>query len=469
MEIQVSNGAVDSEGIGPMIDGDRTLTAQLADWATRLRFQDLPADVAAGTAERIVDTLGVTLAGARCEFSRKLAAALAAPGEEELPLEEALLSPMLSGALASCLDFDDTHEETLIHPTAVVLFAALGAAASRPTSGRDLIAAVAIGTELACRIALAAPRAFHARGLHPTGLLGAFGAAAAAAWLLQPRARMLRDALGLAGSFGAGLMQPFADGTEQRYLHAGNAAAAGLLAARAAARGITGSPAVLEGRFGFFAVHVPDAAPFDFTAVTVGLGVRWASRSVSPKRYPTGYVTHPYIDAVLALAAEPGFDREDIARLVCFVPQNAVALVCEPRAEKLVPRNEIAARISLPHMLAEAIVHRTIDADSFSPARRRDARVRRLASRIEHAVAACAEEQRIDVQWHHAAPRELSVRPRPMTRDDIVAKFVSNAGPALAPAEARQLAGRILGLEAESDALALPRALFERSGAGQTL
>ena len=63
-----------------------------------------------------------------------------------------MLAALANGALAEALQFDDTHNETIIHATSPTVAASLAAAESGGASGRDFLAAVAAGNELTCRI-----------------------------------------------------------------------------------------------------------------------------------------------------------------------------------------------------------------------------------------------------------------------------------------------------------------------------
>ena len=139
---------------------------------------------------------------------------------------------------------------SVTHPGCVVIPAALAVAEQIGASGYDLLSAVIVGYELVCRIG-AAGRQSPLLLLHNTATCGVFGAAAAAGWLLGLSAEQLVWALGNAGTMAAGLWQFNADGAMSKHLHAGRAAANGVLAATLAATGFTGAREILEGKRGF--------------------------------------------------------------------------------------------------------------------------------------------------------------------------------------------------------------------------
>ena len=90
---------------------------------------------------------------------------------------------------------------------------------------------------------------FHKWGFHPTGVVGAFGAAVAAGLLFGLDKEELATAQGIVGSMASGIFEFLEDGTWTKRLHPGWAAHAGLTAASLAGAGFTGPGAVYEGRF----------------------------------------------------------------------------------------------------------------------------------------------------------------------------------------------------------------------------
>ena len=163
----------------------------------------------------------------------------------------------MNGTLAHSLDYDDTHLPSVLHPSATVVPAALAAAESSGAKGRDLLAAIAAGNELVVRVGMAGydpalgnsiffERRF-ARHLHrrDTRCCTRCGAG------LRARGRGARSRHGDLGEHGRGdhRGEPYR-GTVKR-IHCGWAAHAGVTAAELAARGLTGPPTALEGRFGF--------------------------------------------------------------------------------------------------------------------------------------------------------------------------------------------------------------------------
>src|ERR1700722_12580399 len=285
------------------------LSTELAIWAASLGFEDLPEDVIEATKLRVMDVIGLSLAGAETAFGRSTRAAalaLSPPGPcrvlgtgDKVGVTAAAFA---NGAFSQALEFDDTHNESIVHMSSPTVAAALALSEFTTVSGRDLITAIAIGNEISCRVGSVASGQFHKRGFHPTGLFATFGAAYLAGKLLGSDADAMARAAGIAGSFASGLLECWVDGTQTKFLHPGWSAQSGITAALLARSGVTGPAQVFEGRWGLFASHVQDPnAHRDFARIDHRLGQHWESRNSSFKPFPAAHVIHPYISAVLRL------------------------------------------------------------------------------------------------------------------------------------------------------------------------
>src|ERR1700744_5691997 len=151
-------------------------------WASSLGFEDLPEDVVEATKLRVLDVIGLSLAGAETPFgksTRAAALALSPAGPcrvlgtgDKLGVTTAAFA---NGAFSQALEFDDTHNESIVHMSSPAVAAALALSELTAVSGRDLITAIALGNEISCRAGSVASGQFHKRGFHPPGLFGTFG------------------------------------------------------------------------------------------------------------------------------------------------------------------------------------------------------------------------------------------------------------------------------------------------------
>lgn len=282
------------------------LLGLLAGRWSRLSRGDVPEEAWVVAGHCILDWFGCTLAGSREPLSRILVAEVVGR-ETDGPCSvvgttsstSARNAALVNGAAGHALDFDDTHTMLSGHPTVPVLPAVLALAEELDTPGAAVQMALVVGIEVECRVgALLAPGHYRA-GWHATGTIGTIGAAAGCAHLLGLDAERTTHALALAATQAAGLKASF--GTMAKPLHAGKAATDGLLAARLAAAGFTGNPAVLEASQGLGEAAggtVPDAARLD------RLEGRWAIRETLFKHHAACYLTHASINAALVLAQQ---------------------------------------------------------------------------------------------------------------------------------------------------------------------
>lgn len=447
-----------------------SVTERTVEWLGATDLAAVPADVRETTKLRVLDALGLILAAAATPFGRRARAGVLSlagtggchglPRGDLLPPEHAAL---LNGTLAQALQYDDTHNETIIHASSPNVAAALALGESLGASGADVLAAIALGIEATCRFGLAAPGRFHGNGFHPTGIFGTFGAAAVAARLLGLPAPQAVSALGLAGSFASGIIQCWTDGTDSQWLHPGWAAQGGITAAKMARAGVTGPAGVIEGRFGVFASHVQDRSITpDFARVTAGLGTDWESRNMSFKPYPNAHVIHAFLDAFLALRAEHGFGGDDVEEIACPVAGYMVGVMCEPREEKIAPPNDVRARVSLAWCMAEAAYRGKPGPTAYGDDALADPAIADLARRVTYSIDETAPGTERFKGWVVVTTKDGRRLERvqehnhgsladPMSADEIRAKFAENAGRLLPEERIRPIVEAVDGLDGLRD------------------
>ncbi|QEE60396.1 MmgE/PrpD family protein [Salinibacterium sp. dk2585] len=340
-----------------------TLSARLAEFAVATAAE-LPQRIADDSRDRIIDTIGISIA-ARDTEPVQAAVALARewggnPQATLLGFADRVPAPtaaLVNGTAAHALDFDDTHLPSILHPSASAVPAALAAAEVADVDGRTLLAAVAAGNEIAIRLGNAADdpelgnNVFFERGIHATSLCGAIGSAAAAAVALGLDAATTRHALGIAASMGSGILEANRNGGSVKRVHCGWAAHAGVTAAQFARQGITAPDTVLEGRFGFFQAFT-GLHPID-EGFMAGLGEEWELDKCFIKPYPTNVFTHTGIDAAMLLSKR-GIDIDSIERIDLSVPMSVTRTIAEPREAKLRPQSPYHAQFSGPLTFAMA-------------------------------------------------------------------------------------------------------------------
>lgn len=344
---------------------DTTLAEQIARLASKTDLSTLPTEVIDSVKMRVLDTMGIAVAAAPLETSRaarrwvlnqKSSGPVNAIGiENKIP---ANLAAFVNGVLAHSLDYDDTHLPSVLHPSATVVPAALAAAQKMGSDGASLLSAIAVGLEVTVRLGMAGfdPESgnstFFEHGQHATSICGAMGGAVAAAMLIGDESTVLHS-MGIAGSMASGIIESNRTGGTIKRLHCGWAANAALSAAELASLGITGSPSVLEGRFGFFEAWLHGV--FDEGEISEGLGERWSIQDIFFKPYPANHFTHAAIDAGRSLR-DQGIEIDQISEIVLGVPGPTVRTIGEPISIKRNPETGYMAQFSGPYAVTVGLL-----------------------------------------------------------------------------------------------------------------
>jgi 2-methylcitrate dehydratase PrpD len=352
----------------------RAAVSALGEWAAGIRWSAVPEDVQDRTRLVLLDTLGVTMAGARTPelvALRRSWAPSAGPvrvigGGVSAAAHDAM---WLNGIASCCLEMDEGNKFVQGHPAAHVLFAVLAEAQVRPVAGDDLLAAFLAGHDVASRFG----RAMRRRpGLHTHGHWGALGAAAAVARLRGADAAGTAAALdAAAGMVLAAPWESALRGSFVRNTWIGIANVAGTAAAALAGAGLAavdGTPDLtLGGLLGEL-----DPAP-----LTDELGRRFDVSYGYFKRHSSCSYTHPPVDAVLDLRHEPGVSPETVESIL--VETNGLAAPLD--GQELPTR--LAAMFSIPYVVAVALVEGAVLPGSFDAAHRDDPVLRRLMDVVE--------------------------------------------------------------------------------------
>jgi len=354
-------------------------------------YRDLPQSVVARTKIAVLDTLGAAIAGGRGESVPELAALACHWGGNpeatlicngrRLPLP---LATLVNATAARAWDLDDVHEQNTCHVNVSTVPAALAISeARRPIDGRELIAAVAMGSELICRMSAAPRIGFSETGSSMTYQCAFYGVALTASRLMKLPTAQARHAMGIAHARTAGNQQGFLAGAMTVRLMQGIAAEGGVISALMAERNLTGSVDVLEGRFGYY--HVFQRGKYEPQELVGELGGRWLVNDISIKPlYPCCKFIHGPIDALLQALGDAGIGADDIERVRVVVTNKEVHdVVCTTRERKWNPASIAEAQFSLPFMLAWAAVHRSIGFQAVNPLSLGDPAVKALMPRIE--------------------------------------------------------------------------------------
>jgi 2-methylcitrate dehydratase PrpD len=360
-------------------------TVQLAEYAAKLRYEDLPPAVVQRAKDTIADTVATILFGYDLPWSRiivEYAKRNGAGGRSrilgagEVPVH-APAAALANGAIAHAFEMDNlTQPNSGSHPGATTFTAALAIAQERGSNGRETIAATVAGFETMIRIGRATKHSNERRGFHAPGTTGPLGAAVACGRLMQFEAERMTNALGIAASTAGGLLEFARSGTGAmvKRLHLGRAAEGGVLAASLAADGFTGPKSAIEGQAGFLKVLCNE---YDESELTRGLGRDYVTMSVLLKRFPAHITAHTPVQAIEELKDAHGFSGADVAS-ISIAGEERVARVNNIPA----PADLMMAQYSVPFCVALALYRDARDPASFTEAAVRDPDIRSLAARV---------------------------------------------------------------------------------------
>jgi 2-methylcitrate dehydratase PrpD len=345
----------------------------------------------------------------------------------------------LNAFASHVLDLDDVYNPpgTTVHGSCSVWPAILAVADTRPVTGRDALASFALGFEVETRVGQAAGQTHYDAGWHVTGTSGHVGAAAAAARTMGLGRKQVEHAIAAGATQAAGLR--IMAGSDLKSMHPGKAAMDGVLAATLVEHGLGASPKALEGDYGYLAVMSTDPAP---DRISEGLGETWNLTDNGYKLYPSGSLTHPMIDGVIALVAENDLAPGDVTVIDVRVAPPAARFTDLPR-----PTTRMQAKFSLRHCAAAAVIFRRVGTDELADTVLARPDVIELRDRVKVVADAALGKQDADVELTLASGRTLSTRVRgnrgtpvaPLDDDELDAKFRELVGPILGTERTEQL------------------------------
>lgn len=352
--------------------------ATLVRWASRVRYADLPDDVRRRALLVLADDLGAMIAVRDDPQVRAVRDSLVTPGQ---PAEATVFAggrtrgeraavAAANGAAADWAELDEGYRPVTCHAGLYVLPALLAEAEARELTGEQLVTALVAGYEVVTRVARTWRH--EQMAIHPHALLGPIGAAAGAAFAsgLEPD----ECVAAVAGGATTAMLGPFdhaLSGAMVRNVWTGIAAWTGVQLARWAPHGIGGDPSAPHSAF-----TTAMGASADLDVLTADLGVTWGIRDGYHKLFACCQYAHSTVEALLAIRAEAPTIAEHVVAL--DIRTHALAL----KLDDARPATSLAAKFSVPHMAAAALVLGVIDADASSPDAIVDPRIVALRERI---------------------------------------------------------------------------------------
>ncbi|NLL46520.1 MAG: MmgE/PrpD family protein [Clostridiales bacterium] len=369
------------------------LSHSLAQFVANTSYEDIPSDVIDIQKKSVMDAIAITLGastlGDGCKQMIKIAQELAAEGRGEAAVIgfdkrlPAVWAAFANAAMAHSLDFGDTHQRSTIHSNSSSFPAALAMAEKMGTvSGKKLLEALVLGSEVAIRIALAADVNTLDHGFYIPTIYSSYGATAAVAKLMGLSAEQIVSA------FSFNLCQTTCSSeltnspkTVLRSVREAFAARNAIVACCMAKENLIGFEAPLEGKLGFY--HAFLHGNYTAERALDGLGVHFEAGDLTFKAWPCCFGTHSAITAASIIAKEEGITADDVRHIQVYVgAQNR--MLFEPLDERRNPETSIIGKFSIPFTLATMLIRGNVDLTSFSYENLRDEKIRALAAKIDY-------------------------------------------------------------------------------------
>ena len=353
-----------------------TTAATLATFATKTDFANLPARAIEHAKVVIASTVASAAMGRNIGSTnafRDMAKERGGWGEASLWFDRGLQLPVMDVARANAImsdaaASDDSDLAAAAHLGTVTSATAVAMGERQRSTGRQVLAAIVVGYEVANRIGR------HVRpgevGFHP-GMITIFGATVAAAKLMQLSADQMTHAIALAAT-SIGGMRIAADTSWAREYDAALSAMLAVTAAMAAAKGYTCETRIFEMGRGYFEVF----HGHDLEGVTAGLGEKWGIvEDLAIKLMPGAWAYHALAEAAWTAATEGDIRPEQVERIS----------VCGHAMTKRLfyhPTDLVGVAHSLPYMVAASVADRKYSWEHATPAKYNDPTIGALQDKV---------------------------------------------------------------------------------------
>ncbi|WP_166396193.1 MmgE/PrpD family protein [Rubrobacter marinus] len=429
---------------------------EFSEWAADLRYASLPAWTLDRARLVLLDDLGAVLGAAgEAELEAYRGRYLGVGGRHEATvlapgfvMTDRFGAAELNGMAGCWLEVDEGYRLATSHAGIYAIPALLAVAESEGLTARELLEGLVVGYEIAARFAHA--WSFPPLAIHPHGAFSPVGAAVAVAKARGYSSSGLLRTIQTASAFA--IASPYnhaTGGALVRNVWTGAGARLGIMASELAMDGILGLPSSPLDVFG-----TALQGEWQEGALSNGLGENYAIESGYHKPYACCQYAHATIDALLELRAR--HEALEWAREV-----ESIVVETHPKGLSLDvarPETTLGAKFSLPHAVAAGLAYGTGGPSAFTRASIEDPGVRALSDAVELRPIEEVKE------WPEDRPSRITVRlrdgsedtaycatatgdpSRPLSRCQLVEKFVEVAGATVRPQGARGLADQILGM-----------------------
>ena len=352
---------------------EKKLTDSLIGFALHTRFEDIPPGVIEMQKKSLLDSIGVICAATTLEPACKPFIEYAEEnsvsknctifGTDKKASSE--MAATANGSLIHALDYEDGHDLSKAHPNTASTPVMLAFGQSLNRSGRDVLAAMVISSEICCRLKMSLlTNDLLDCGVYSPPMFSAYGAVFGASRLLGLDENKTLDALSICMTQIMLLGQSARSSQSVlRGIREGFSARAAAFSAIMAQKGVFARmDEPFEGKLGLFMSCF--RAQYDPDIVLNRLGESWESGRLRFKPWPCCGTTHAVLDVLFSLIKENGLKREEIEGVDLIV--NPVHLnVLDPHEVKYRPKSLAAAKFSLPFSIALGVRYGNVLLDMY--------------------------------------------------------------------------------------------------------
>ncbi len=302
----------------------------------------------------------------------------------------------------------------------------------------------------------------YGKGLHPSGIWGAFGSELADGLIMGLDKSNLVNALGIAGSFSSGLLEFQYDGSMTKRFHPGLASWHGMTAAFLAKEGFTGPATIIEGKKGCINAFTCDFGKIDLALK--GLGDYFEILETHVKMYACVSGVSASIECLITIMNSNQIDPDQIEAIDVGVRELTMMWV-RPPEEK--PENILSAQMNLAYCLAVAAYDKNVKLNQFSDKRLKDPKILAFMNRIK--ISADKELTDLNKEDFVCLPGRVTVKTKDgrifkhqlkyakdsrgnrATRAELREKFLDLSGPIIGVGQSRDVSEMVYDLERLDD------------------
>jgi len=355
---------------------------EIAGFVVSTEFEHIPDEVVDEAKFSILDTIGSILVGEGSKLYELVAGIVIADAPQEstvFPVSkktDVLSAIQVNCSAAHCSEIDNIHPGAIVCLGGMVVPAALAWAEKKALSGKDLLTAVVIGSEVCIRLGASARGVdFLTKGWWPSSLFGPMGVCAAIAKLERLSEEQTKQALSICSSLCGGLISDGPEGATARHFLYGWTARCGAASVLAAKDGFTGSERALEIKHGLYLSR--DVEP-DFSNTIEELGNEYRLSETMYKSFASAMQAQSAISGFVSLVEENSITEDQIEQVIVELPEKALFVV----KGNGIPDSHMTAAAHGGYLMAIALADGDVLPKQFEKDRIFDPEIRAFMERV---------------------------------------------------------------------------------------